>query len=390
MKKQLLLKKHEDKRIRHGHLWVFSNEVKEVRGEPAAGDIIELRDHAGKFLGTGFYNPNSLITLRLLSRNEEEIDFQFFSRRLQQALDLRRNLYPSSQTFRLVHGESDFLPGLVIDKYEDYFSVQTFSLGMDRRLTLICDVLESLFNPKGIVERNESALRSLEGLDERKGILRGKAAPVVVRENDVLYEVDLLDSQKTGLFLDQRENRALVRHYANGGHVLDCFCNDGGFALHAAKAGAKEVSGIDVSPPAVKRAMHNAEISGLVGKCTFSEADVFDYLERATARKETFDLIILDPPSFTKTKKTVATAKRGYMEININAMKLLSARGFLATASCSHHITREIFSGIIAECAQQTGRVIQLLDWRGAARDHPVLPAMPETEYLKFAVLQVS
>ena len=390
MKKQILLKKHEDKRIRQGHLWVFSNEVKEIKGNPDAGDNVELCDHSGKPLGTGFYHPNSLITLRLLSRDQEQVDFQFFSRRIERALELRRKIYPSSQTFRLVHGESDFLPGLVIDKYEGYLSVQTFSLGMDRRLTLICDVLESLFQPKGIVERNESPLRVLEGLEERKGILRGKSAPVVVRETDVQYEVDLLEGQKTGLFLDQHENRLLIRHHAKAKRVLDCFCNDGGFALHAAKAGAKEVLGIDASSPAVQRAKRNAGINDAAEKCSFSEGDAFDYLEKAVTRKESFDLIVLDPPSFTKSKKNIATARRGYKEINSNAMRLLTAGGMIATSSCSHHITREMFLEIIGESARQAGRTIQLLDWRGAAPDHPVLPAMPETEYLKFAIAYVT
>lgn len=389
VKKQLLLKKNEDSRIRRGHLWVFSNEVKEVRGEPEVGDIVELRDHSGKFLGLGLYHPHSLISLRLLTTNDESIDFHFFEHRFQQALELRKKIYPSQNAFRLVHSESDGLPGLVIDKYGDYFSVQTFSYSMDKRLTLICDVLESLFHPKGIVERNESSLRTLEGLEERKGILRGKISTVVVKEGDIEYEIDLLDGQKTGLFLDQRENRNLIRHYAKNARVLDCFCNDGGFAINAAHAGAREVSGVDVSSAAIKRAMHNAEINGLQNQCSFVEQDVFLYLNEAVVAQQTFDLIVLDPPSFTKSKKTVPTAKRGYKEINTTALRLLSKGGILATASCSHHVTREMYNEILAESAHAAGRTIQLLEWRGAAPDHPVLPAMPETEYLKFALLHV-
>jgi 23S rRNA (cytosine1962-C5)-methyltransferase len=386
-KKQLLLKKFEDKRVRHGHLWIFSNEIKEVRGEPATGDIVDLCDHSGKILGVGFYNPNSLILLRLLSTNDEPIDFRFFETRIQQALSLRTKLYPDSNVYRLVHGESDYLPGLVIDRYEKYFSVQTFSYGMDKRLTLICDVLESMFHPKGIVERNESSLRALEHMEERKGILRGSVSPIVVSDGTVLYEVDLLEGQKTGLFLDQRENRFLVRRFAKNARTLDCFCNDGGFALHAAHAGAKDVVGVDSSAGAVGRCKHNARLNQL--QCTFVEENVFVSLERYVKEGTTFDLVILDPPSFTRSKKAVATAKRGYRGINGSAMRLLAEGGILATSSCSHHISREDFRQIISESAQEAKRRVQIVDWRGAAPDHPALPAMPETEYLKFALVRV-
>jgi 23S rRNA (cytosine1962-C5)-methyltransferase len=399
VKKQLLLKKHEDKRIRNGHLWVFSNEVKELRGGPEAGDVAELRDHSGKFLGVGFFHPHSLITLRLLSQENEPIDFHFFEQRIHRAWEVRQKLYPKSDTYRLVHGESDFLPGLVIDRYEQYFSVQTFSYGMDKRLTLICDVLDSLFHPKGIVERNESTLRTLEGLEERKGILRGTISQVVINEGDVRYEIDLLEGQKTGFYLDQRENRMAIRRYAKGAVVLDCFCNDGGFGLHAARAGAKEVAGVDVSASAIKRATHNTGLNSLQQTCHYSEGDVFEFLLgnltkvnatiRGTFAKSTnYDLIILDPPSFTKSKKNVAAAKRGYKEINTHAMQLLSKGGMLATASCSHHITREMFLEILTESAKEAGRKVRLLEFKGAAPDHPVLPAMPETEYLKFVILE--
>lgn len=391
MNKQLLLNKHEDKRIRRGHLWVFSNEVKELRGDPKAGDVVELRDHSGKFLGVGFYHPHSLITVRLLSYEEEAIDFHYFDQRIRQALELRKRLYSTSDVYRLVHGESDFLPGLIIDRYDQYFLIQTFSFGMDKRLTLICDVLESIFNPKGIVERNESPLRTLEGLEERKGVLRGKVSPVRITEGDVMYNIDLLEGQKTGFFLDQRENRMAIRRFAKNARVLDCFCNDGGFGLHAAKAGATEVLGVDTSESAVRRAISNATLNSAGQQCRYTVSDAFAFLQKAEENKQQkrYDLIILDPPSFTKSKKTVATAKRGYNAINTHAMNLLANGGILATASCSHHITREMFFEILTDAAKNTGRKARVLEFRGAAPDHPVLPAMPETEYLKFAVLEV-
>ncbi len=389
IKKQLLLRKHEDKRIGQGHLWAFSNEIKEVRGAPEAGDVVELRDHGGKFIGRGFYNPRSLIAFRLLTRDDKEIDAEFFRLQIEQAARLRRQVIGSTRMFRLVHGEGDGLPGLIIDRYGDYFSVQTYSLGMDMWLTPICDALDSLFSPKGIVERNESSLRSFEGLKERTGVLRGEANRTRETDGDVMFDVDLLGGQKTGLFLDQRENRFLVRRYSAGCRVLDCFCNDGGFALHAARAGAASVLGIDISEGAIIRSRVNAELNNLTNICFFERADVFEFLAAGIHKEERYDLIVLDPPSFTKSKKTIATARRGYKEINTAAMRLLSPGGILATASCSHHISREMFTEIIAASANKAGRIARILEWHGAAPDHPVLPAMPETEYLKLAIVHV-
>src|SRR3990172_8862940 len=245
--KSVTLKKNEERRIEGGHLWAFSNEIGVITGDLGAGDIVRLRAHGGKPIGTALYNPHSLIACRVLTTTDEEIDFEFFRRRIASALELRRKLFPSAETFRLVHGESDYLPGLVIDKYNEFVTVQTLSAGMDSRLTLICDVIESLLSPARIIERNESALRALEGLESKKGVLRGTASTTTVAEYGIRYEVDPLDGQKTGFFLDQRENRKAFRRYARGGGILDCFCNEGGFAMNAAYAGAESVTGVDVS-----------------------------------------------------------------------------------------------------------------------------------------------
>jgi 23S rRNA (cytosine1962-C5)-methyltransferase len=387
--KTIILKKNEDRRITRGHLWAFSNEIEKIDGEPQAGDIVKLRNHAGVFLGIGFYNPHSLIAFRLLTRQEEEIDFQFFRKRIESALTLRKKIYPDSEAFRLIHGEGDFLPGLIVDKYNDYLSVQTFSYGMDKRMTLICDVLESLLHPKGIVERNETPIRSLEGLEPKKGILRGSLDAVTVDEYGIKYSVDVLEGQKTGLFLDQRENRKAIRRYAHGATVLDCFCNDGGFALNAAFGGATEVIGIDISESTVQRATSNAQLNKLESRTRFIAADAFEFLKSAVESKKKFDVINLDPPSFAKNKKTVRKAMRGYKEIHAYAFRLLQAGGILVTASCSHHIYEEVFLDIVNTCAKEAGRTISLLEWRGAAPDHPVLPAMPETKYLKFGIFRV-
>ncbi len=389
LNKTVILKKNEDHRIANGHLWAFSNEIAEVKGEPQPGDIVELLNHQNKLLGIGVYNPNSLIAVRLLSREKEEIDFQFFLKRIEAAHEIRKKFYHDNPTFRLVHGEGDFLPGLIIDKFNDYFSIQTFSVGMDKRLTLICDVLESLFHPKGIVERNEALIRTVEGLDQRKGILRGAVEPVTISEYGIHYTIDLLEGQKTGFFLDQRENRRAFRRYVRNTNVLDCFCNEGGFALHAAYAEAAKVIGVDVSESIIQRASNNAKLNKLESKTQFVTADAFEYLEQAVNQNKQFDVINLDPPSFAKSKKTVRKAKRGYKEIHTNALKLLKKGGILSTASCSYNITEETFLDIINECANDLGRKISILEWHGAAPDHPVLPSMPETKYLKFGIFSV-
>jgi 23S rRNA (cytosine1962-C5)-methyltransferase len=388
--KQVLLKKHEDNRIRAGHLWAFSNEIQDVVGHPQPGDVVTLRNAAGDALGQGLYNPNSLIAVRLLTRREDEpIDEQFFHRRIESALTLRRMLYDGEATFRLVHGESDFLPGLIIDKYGPYCSIQTLSYGMDQRLPMITEILESMLQPSGIVERNDTAIRSLEGLPSRRGILRGRVEPVVVSEHGIRYRVDLLDGQKTGLFLDQRENRWAIRRYARNGRMLDCFCNDGGFALHAATATASEVIGVDVSEPSVRRAIHNAELNELAGTTRFVTKDAFEFLDDAGTREEKFDVINLDPPSFAKSRKMVTRAKRGYRDLHRLALRVLAPGGILATSSCSYHIFEQTFLDIINETAQSLGKQLTLLQWSGAAPDHPVLPGMPETKYLKFGVFRV-
>jgi len=389
MTKVITLKKNEDHRIVNGHLWAFSNEIARIEGEPQIGDIVQLRNHASHILGLGIFNPNSLIAVRLMTREEEEIDFHFFRRKIETALSLRRKLFPDSETFRLIHGEADFLPGLIIDKYNDCLSLQTLSYGMDKRLTLICDVLESLLHPKGIIERNETAIRLLEGLELRKGVLRGAIEPVTITEHGLQYELDLLEGQKTGFFLDQRENRKAIRRYAKGGTVLDCFCNDGGFALNAVHGEARNVTAVDISEPAIARATKNAGINRLEGRQQFIAADVFTFLKDSVGRNETYDLIVLDPPSFTKNKKTVRQGIRGYKEIHEHAFKLLNPGGILATASCSHHIFDDTFLQIVSDSARSAGRAINLLEWHGAAPDHPVLPAMPETRYLKFAIFHV-
>ena len=382
------LRKNEEHRIEAGHQWVFSNEIANVQGAPATADVVDVHRHDGRFIGVGFYHAHSLIAVRVLTSVHEEIGPGFFESRIRTAERLRRRLFPDAETFRLVHGESDFLPGLVIDKYNEYLALQVFSAGMEKRLPMICDVLESLYHPKAIVARNDLPMRSLEQLPLQSEVLRGTPEPTIVVDGGVKYSVDIQAGQKTGFYLDQRMNRQTVRRLAPGSTVLDCFCNEGGFALNAAIGGAAQVTGIDLSEAALSRARVNAGLNQFTN-ISFLNGDVFDLLKHYQSNGARFDLVILDPPSFTKSKKTVASALKGYRQINTLGLQILSPGGFLVTASCSHHISEEEFLEAIRRSAQKAARRVQLLEFGGAAPDHPVLPSMPETAYLKFAVFAV-
>ena len=386
MKNQIILKKNEEHRIAAGHQWVFSNEIASIRGTPEIGDVVELLRNDQKFLGLGFYHPHSLIAFRFLTSEPEEIGFSFFERRIQQALTLRQRLYPGAETFRLTHGESDFLPGLIIDKYNEFISLQILSAGMDKQTELICNVLETIFHPKAIIARNDVAIRTLEELPLEKKVLRGNAGITII-DDGVKFEVDVMNGQKTGFFLDQRENRKAIHRYAIGGTVLDCFCNEGGFALHAAFAKAASVHGVDISENAITKAKVNARLNSAAVE--FEIGDISAKLKLLGEENKKIDMVILDPPSFTKSKKNIPAALRGYKEINAAAMRLINAGGFLVTASCSHHITEDGFLSAIEQAAVKAKRYVQLLEFAGAAPDHPVIPAMPETKYLKFAIFAV-
>ncbi len=386
--RQIVLRKKEERRIIAGHPWAYSNEIQEVRGAPAAGDVVELLSAGGLSLGIGFYHPHSLIAYRHLSPEIQEIDPAFFARRLGEALALRRVMFGDSEAYRLVHGESDFLPGLIVDRLGDVVSIQTFSAGMDLRLPAICDAIQELLSPAAIVERNESALRTPEELPMRKGFLRGSKSETEFTENGIRYAVDALEGQKTGFYLDQRMNRARVKTFARDRTVLDCFCNDGGFSLNAAVGEAADVLGIDSSAEAVGRASRNAERNGLKN-CRFEQADVFTRLPILAADGRSFDIVILDPPSFTRSRKSVPMAKKGYRELHCDALKVLKPGGLLVTSSCSHHILPETFLSIIDETCHEARRPAQMLEWTGASPDHPVLPGVSETRYLKFGVFLV-
>ncbi|HEY6006766.1 MAG TPA: class I SAM-dependent rRNA methyltransferase [Geobacteraceae bacterium] len=387
---KLRLGRGEDRRIRNGHPWVFSNEISEIRGDREAGTAAEICDAGGACLGTGYYNPHSLIAARILSREGEDIDqCAFYLKKFEWALAYRRAIYPAATTFRLIHGEGDFLPGLVVDKYGDYLSVQFLTYGMERRRELVLEALRDLFRPRGIVARNDVAVRSLEGLPETVEVLDGHVpGEVEIEEHGLRFHVDLLGGQKTGHFLDQKDNHLLLREIAPGKEVLDCFSFSGSWGVHAGFFGARRVTCIDISPGAIARARENARLNDLEEVMEFETVDAFERLRSLKGEGRRFDVVILDPPAFVKSKKALKEAEKGYLTINRRAMELLQPGGYLITCSCSFHMGREPFREILVKAAQQAGRSMRLITARTQAPDHPILLAVPETEYLKVVVLR--
>lgn len=387
---KITLKKNEERRIKNGHPWVFSNEIAGTDGERGPGAAAELFDAGGGFIGVGHYNPRSLIALRLLSRRREEIDtVEFYEQRIRAALDHRRGIYPTLQTFRAVYGESDFLPGLVVDRYGDFLSIQILSAGMEVRLELLLHALQRVFAPLGIIARNDVGVRSLEGLEERVELLCGEVPELVeIEENGLRFLVDLARGQKTGGFLDQKENHMLLRGICRGKAVLDCFCYAGSWAAHAGHFGATSVLGIDISARAVAQAGRNAELNGLDDRVLFEECDAFDRLRTLNHEGQRFGVIVMDPPAFVKSRKNIAEATKGYLTVNRRALELLEPGGYLITCSCSYHMGREAFREMLTQAARQARREVRLVSVHSQAPDHPVLLSFPESEYLKCFVLQ--
>lgn len=382
-----------EKRIESGHPWVYRTEIEDIYGEYRPGDIVEVEDWRGKFLGRGYINPASMIAIRLLTREpREEINKDFWRRRLQAAWEYRQKILEGALTdsFRVVFGEADFLPGLIVDKFASYLVVQTLALGIDRHKDILVEILDELIRPEGIYERNDVPVRELEGLELRSGFLKGSFDPLVtITENGLKFWVDLAQGQKTGYFLDQRENRAALRPLVKGARVLDCFCHTGGFGIHAAYYGAREVLGLDISEEAVELARRNAGLNGVGNVCSFQVANVFDALRAMDKEKERYDVVILDPPAFVKNRKALEGAIRGYKEINLRAMKILNPGGSLITCSCSYHMPPDLFLEIIQSAAKDARRRLRLVAWRGQPPDHPVLLGYEESYYLKCLFLQV-
>jgi 23S rRNA (cytosine1962-C5)-methyltransferase len=387
---QVILKAGKDKRIKTGHLWVYQGEIGIIGIGVKSGDVVEVLDNRGRFLGLGYYNQASQIAVRLLTTSRETIDENFFKARLRQVIDYRRRVKPDAACCRLVFGESDLLPGLVVDKFEDYLVAQFLTMGMEVNRDMIIRLLAELCQPIGIIERSDLHVRHLEDLPERSGCVYGECPPsVVISDNGLKFRVDLLEGQKTGYFLDQSANRAALAAYAQGRRVLDCFCHVGSFAIHAAAYGASSVVGVDISEDAVNMAIENATLNGLDNLCEFKVANVFDFLRDQVGKKAEYDLIILDPPAFTKSKQTLDGAIRGYKEINLRALKLLKSGGILVSCSCSHHLSTDMFWEIIGAAAADNKKRLHLLERRTQGLDHPILVGVPETEYLKCYIFEV-
>ena len=372
-------------RIFHGHEWVYATEIRKTFGDPQPGDVVTLKDFRDRPLGSAIYNPQSQIVARRFSRRRQDLDLDFFTRRIRQAIEYRERKEIDPRLCRLVWSESDGIPGLIIDRYGDHLSVQTLTLAMDLRKELIRDALVGLLNPKSIVLRNDSPSRRAEGMETGIEMLHGEnPESFVVRANDLDFEVDLFDGQKTGLYLDQLQSHAEVAKLAKGKRVLDCFTNQGGFALACAKAGAAKVTAVDVSGAACEAARHNAKLNGL--EIDVIEHNVFDFLKHAEPE---YDLIILDPPSFTRNKKTLMDAMRGYKEIHLRSLKLLEKGGILSTFCCSHHASRELFLENLADASVDAKKSLRLMQEHSQRADHPILITIPETGYLKGFTVEV-
>ncbi|MCU0780422.1 MAG: class I SAM-dependent rRNA methyltransferase [Akkermansiaceae bacterium] len=372
-------------RLFHGHDWVYSTEIKKVFGDPQPGAVVSLKDCRDRPLGSAIYNPQSQIIARRFSRRRQDLDLDFFLRRIRQAMEYRERLDLDHSLCRLVWSESDGLPGLIVDRYGRHLVVQTLTLAMDQRRELIREALVELLDPLSIVLRNDSPIRRAEGMEPGIGMLHGEPPmPFIVRANGLDFEIDLLDGQKTGLYLDQLRSHAEVAALAGGRRVLDCFSNQGGFALACAKAGAAKVTAVDISASACEAARRNAALNGL--EVEVLEHNVFDFLKHAAPD---YDLIILDPPSFTRNKKTLADAMRGYKEIHLRSLKLLDKGGLLATFCCSHHASRELFQANLADAAVDAKKSLRLVTEHFQRADHPVLVTLPETAYLKGLTVEV-
>jgi 23S rRNA (cytosine1962-C5)-methyltransferase len=387
----VFLKAGRDRRVHAGHLWIYRGEIGRTSGDCAPGSVVSVLDPRGRFLGRGHFNPASLITVRLFTRRRDEaVDAGLVRRRIAAAIAYRRNFYETGDACRLVFSEGDWLPGLVVDRYGGCLVVQLGTLGMDRMREAVVGALQDAVHPRGIYERSDLPTRAHEGLPPVTGLLAGEVPDEVpVTIDGVQLVVPLKEGQKTGLYLDHRDTRRLVRSQADGRRVLDVFCNAGAFALHALRGGAREAIGIESAPEALTAARRNADLNGFADKVRLIDGNAFERLRELEKAGERFDLVVLDPPAFTKSVKSVAGARRGYKEINLRALRLASPGGLVMTASCSYHLGPEEFLEVVREAAADAGRPVTLVTLGGQAPDHPVNLGVPETRYLKTVLLAV-
>lgn len=382
------LRRGREQRVLGGHPWIFRSDIEREDGA-ADGLPVRVLTSAGRFLAMAVYNPRSQISLRMLSRRDEPIDGAFIRGRVRRALDYRRR-FADLGSCRLIFAESDGLPAVIADKFGDVIVVQILCLGMERFKADIVDALVKELSPRGVYERNDVPVRELEGLSQQTGLLWGEVPDrVEMQENGVRFLVDVKEGQKTGFFLDQKENRAAIAPFVPGMRVLDCFTHTGSFALHAARYGAAEVTGVDISEHACACALENARLNGVEDRVRFECANAFDFLRAQQTAKAQYDVVILDPPAFTKTRSAVEGALRGYKEINLRGMKLTRDGGFFVTCSCSQHVTPDLFRGMLMDAQKDAHVQLRQIEWRTQGRDHPILLSSPETQYLKCGIFQV-
>ena len=391
--KSIFLNKKISRRVETGHPWIFGNEVntgKALDAAAKAGEIVNVFTHDKKFIGRGYINPQSQIMVRLLTRNKDEIiDDQFFINRLQQAWAYRQKL-GYTENCRLIFGEADDIPQLIIDKFNDYFVIQTLALGIDVWKPSIVKAIEKIFNPKGIYERNDVPVRELEGMGQHKGFLSAEFdTNIIIEENDVRFHVDIANGQKTGFFLDQQDNRRAIQHIVKDADVLGAFCYTGSFEIMAAHYGAKSVLGLDISQNAIDMCNKNAALNELSGVCRFECVNAFDVLKEWSKEGKQWDVVMLDPPSFTKSRATINKAVAGYKEINLRGMKLVKPGGFLVTSSCTNLVQPELFLDIIQMAAIDAKRKIRQVVFNSQSADHPIIRGQENTHYLKFLIVQV-
>jgi 23S rRNA (cytosine1962-C5)-methyltransferase len=389
MAKFYLRKKIGD-RVVNGHPWVFANELGDSEGEYKAGDIVDVHSSNGTYIGSGYINPSSLIRIRILTRNKQEpINEEFFYNKLLAAWEYRKQL-GYVENCRLIFGEADGMPALIIDKFNDYFVIQSMALGIDLWKQAIVDALKKIFNPKGIYERNDVPVRELEGLQQIKGFLSEPFdTNIIINENGLQFHVDIANGQKTGYFLDQQDNRRAIANIVKGASVLEAFCYTGTFSVHAAHYGAKKVLGLDISEQAVEKAKANALLNGYQHICDFKAVNAFDYLKQISKEQQQFDVVILDPPAFTKSREHIQKAVTGYKEINLRGMKLVKPGGFLVSASCTNLVPPDLFLKTIEMAAKDAKRKLRQVTWQTQAADHPIVWHIPNTQYLKFLIVQV-
>jgi len=387
---KVYLKRKISPRVANGHPWIFNNEVEKIEGDVQGGDVVEVLDHDKKFIGKGYINPKSQILVRLLTRTRtDEINEQYFIEQISKCWEYRKRI-GYTENCRLVFGEADSLPQLIIDKFNDYFVIQTLALGIDVWKPAIVNALNTIFQPHGIYERNDVPVRELEGLPQQKGFL---SAPfdtkIIINENGLKFHVDVENGQKTGYFLDQQDNRRAIQHIVKGADVLGAFTYTGTFEIHAAYYGAKSVLGLDISENAVAQANRNAELNEVQDRCRFETANAFDVLKQWGKDGRQYDVVMLDPPAFTKSRETIQKAITGYKEINLRGMKLVKPGGFLVTSSCTNLVNPELFLQTIEMAAKDVRRKIRQVTFQTQSSDHPIIWGMDNTQYLKFLIVQV-